>query len=74
MFVIFWYLYVLLSPYFFNEGNTQIADGPNGEVNPLQDSEFKKTGKMSLLKGQSSYSPLGGGGIIRDDDDMEGNL
>ena len=56
----------------FSEGNVRIPDGPHGGVNPLQDNEFKKTGKLSLLKGQSSYSPLGGGGIIRDDDDMEG--
>ena len=49
-----------------------IAEGSQGAVNPLQDNEFRKTGKLSLLKGQSSYSPLGGGGIIKDDDDIEG--
>ena len=55
-----------------NKGDVRTPDGPHGSVNPLQDSEFKKTGKLSLLKGQSSYSPLGGGGIIKDDDDLEG--
>ncbi len=54
-------------------GNVKVkGKGSDGAVNPILDSEFRKTGKMSLLKGQSSYSPLGGGGIIKDDDDVEG--
>ena len=70
------FIFIFLSFYIIivsiDEGNVQTIEGSHGSVNPMQESEFRKTGKLSLLKGQSSYSPLGGGGIIKDDDDIEG--